>query len=72
MILENLDEVELNKIKFNRMIFKIFKTDRLQIEDSLKILGLERLPLDIPIGNNLVFIRDISNYLVKNKLEPQI
>ena len=67
-----LDAVELEKISLNKFIFALFKTDQLSIEDTLKILNLDTLPLDVKTNNNTVFIRDLSRYMVLNKLKPNI
>ena len=67
-----LDIIELEKISLNKFIFAIFKTDQLSIENTLRILNLDTLPLDIQTNNNTVFIRDLSRYMALNKLKPNI
>jgi hypothetical protein len=67
-----LDDIELEKITLNKFIFAIFKTDQLSIEETLQILNLDKLPLEIQINNNTVFIRDLTRYMVINKLKPNI
>ena len=67
-----LDQIELEKISLNKYIFAIFKTDQLSIEDTLRVLNLDTLPLEIQPNNNTVFIRDLSRFMVSNKLKPNI
>jgi len=67
-----LDVIELEKISLNKFIFAIFKTDQLSIEDTLQILNLDTLPLEVQTNNNTVFIRDLSRYMALNKLKPNI
>jgi len=68
-----LDQLELRKIEMNRKLFSIKKTDHFEISDVLDFLDKETLPRDIPItSNNSVFIRDLTNYLINNNLEPNI
>ena len=67
-----IDNVELEKITLNRLLYSIGRKDHFEIDEVLKILNTETLPIEIPVNNNLVFIRDITNYMVKNNLKPNI
>ncbi len=67
-----VDNLELEKITLNKIIFSIFATDHLEIIDTLNILGVETLPLGIETNNNKVFIRDLSKYMALNNLKPNI
>lgn len=69
---DNLDLLELEKITLNKLIFSLFATDYLEIDQSLKVLGVDTLPIDIETNNNKVFIRDLSKYMALNKLKPNI
>ena len=69
----NIDETEIAKIKMNRLLFSIHKTDHFQIKDVLSILRVETIPVEIPINNNnTIFIRDLTNYIIDKNLEPYI
>jgi len=62
----NLDIVELKKININKRLFAKYKTDYFEINTVLEILGVATLPIEIPLNNNQVFIRDIARYMVDN------
>jgi hypothetical protein len=68
----NLDLKELEKITLNRMLYATNKRDYFEIEEVLEMLDMETLPIDIPINNNQVFIRDLTKYMVNNSLKPNI
>jgi len=69
----DIDETEIAKIKMNRLLFSIHKTDHFQIKDVLSILRVETIPVEIPINNNnTIFIRDLTNYIIDKNLEPYI
>lgn len=68
----NIDDVELKKISLNKLLFSINKKDHFEIEEVLKILNVDTLPIEIQLNNNQIFIRDISKYLVLNNLKPNI
>ena len=68
----NLDLKELDKITLNRMLYATNKRDYFEIEEVLAMLDMETLPIDIPINNNQIFIRDLSKYMVDNSLKPNI
>jgi hypothetical protein len=69
---EKIDNKELNKITLNRMLYASNKKDYFEIDEVLEILDVQTLPIEIPINNNQVFIRDLSNYMVDNDLKPNI
>ncbi len=69
---KDLDRTELQKIEVNKLLFSRFKTDHFDIEAALEIIGVETLPVEIPLNNNQIFIRDLSKYIVDKKLEPYI
>jgi hypothetical protein len=70
--LDNIDHLELEKITLNKIIFSLFATDYLEIDQTLKVLGYETLPIEINTNNNKVFIRDLSSYMANNQLKPNI
>jgi len=41
------------------------------LEKVIRILNVNRIPLGLEIANNMVFIRDLANYILNNHLEPQ-
>lgn len=65
----DIDKIELKKVLTNKKIFSIFKDSHIDIENVLKLLDANTLPTEIPINNNVVFIRDLSNYVVNNDIE---
>ncbi len=67
-----IDNLELNKVKINQKLFSINRKDHFEINKVLEILNTDTLPIDIPLNNNMVFIRDLSKYLVENNLKPNI
>ncbi len=67
-----IDNLELMKIKINKELFSINHTDHFDIEKVLLILDVDTLPVEIPLNNNQVFIRDLSKYIVDNNLKPNI
>ncbi len=67
-----IDVVELKKININKKLFSIKKSDHFEIKEVLLILNVVTLPVAIPLNNNLIFIRDLSKYIVDNDLEPYI
>jgi len=67
-----VDNIEIEKIQYNKLIFSIYKKDYLEIDEVLNFLSLETIPNDIQISNNKIFIRDITNYMIKNNLKPNI
>lgn len=67
-----VDNIELEKITLNKIIFSLFATDYLEISDAIEVLGVETLPIDISMNNNKVFIRDLTKYMVLNDLKPNI
>lgn len=69
---KDLDKTELQKIEINKLLFSRFKTDHFDIETVLEIIGVDTLPVEIPLNNNQIFIRDLSKYIVDKKLEPYI
>lgn len=69
---KGVDKVELEKITLNRLLYAISKKDHFEIEEVLNILNTETLPIDIPLNNNQIFIRDLTGYMVKNGLKPNI
>jgi hypothetical protein len=70
--MNNDDVTEYQKVYVNKLLFSKHKQDNFDISTVLDILDLETLPLEIPINNNMVFIRDLTKYIVKNKLKPYI
>ena len=68
----DIDVVETNKVKTNKLLFSFYRCDYFDIETAIDILGLETLPVEIPINNNQVFIRDLTNYIVTTNLKPNI
>lgn len=72
----DLDTIELRKIASNRLIYAKYKRDYFEIADVLEMLNVITLPVDMPINNNMVFIRDITHHIVYNdgtiNLEPNI
>jgi len=71
---KEIDNVELKKIEINKKLFSIYKTDHFEIKTVLEILDTDTLPIDIPLNNNQIFIRDLTRYVVENKvkLKPNI
>jgi len=68
-----INNFEIEKITMNKLLFKVYKQSYFEIRTVLDILNVDNLPLDIQIdNNNLIFIRDLSNYLVTNGLKPYI
>ena len=72
MASKDLDSEELQKIEINKLLFARFKTDHFDIEAAIEIIGVDTLPVDIPLNNNQIFIRDLTKYIVEKKLEPYI
>lgn len=68
-MMNSIDQNELKKIETNKFLFSLFKCDHFDISTVLKILDVDTLPIDIPTNNNQVFIRDISNFIVRNNLD---
>lgn len=68
----DVDNIEFKKIRINKEIFSIYNCDYFEIETVLKILNMNTLPIGIPINNNQIFIRDLTQFIVDNKLEPNI
>ena len=69
----NISNIEGDKIKTNKSLFAWNKQrDHFEIKDVLHILNLDTLPIEISLNNNLVFIRDLSSYIVNHNLEPNI
>lgn len=66
---ENIDAEESKKIEINKQLFSIYNSDHFEINSVLKILNEETLPVDISLNNNQVFIRDLTNFIVKNNIE---
>jgi hypothetical protein len=71
---EEIDRIELKKALMNRKIFAMFNDDHFEINTALKLLNTETLPISIPLNNNMIFIRDLTNYIVENgiTLKPNI
>lgn len=69
---KDLDTTELQKIEVNKLLFSRYKMDHFDIETVLEIIGTDTLPVEIPINNNQIFIRDLSKYIVDKKLKPYI
>lgn len=69
---EQVDKLELEKISLNRILYSTNKKDHFEIDEVLQILNVETLPVEIPLNNNVVFIRDLTNYMVYNDLKPNI
>ena len=69
-----IDKTELKKSWTNKKLFALFKDDHFEIETVLKILDVETLPTSIQLNNNMVFLRDLTNYIVTNNitLKPNI
>lgn len=67
-----IDQNELKKIVINKQLFALNKTDHFEIDTVLDILDMDTLPIEIPLNNNQIFIRDLSKYIVDNDLEPYI
>jgi len=68
----DIDNKELNKITLNRMLFSESMKDHFEIDEVLELLDVETLPINIPINNNQIFIRDLTNYFIDNNLKPNI
>lgn len=68
----DIDNLELNKVKINQKLFSINRKDHFEIYEVLNILNVDTLPIEIPLNNNQVFIRDLSKYIVENNLKPNI
>jgi len=73
-MIEYTDKKELKKIEVNKHLFSIYKMDHFEIDTVIKILNVNTLPIDIPLNNNQIFIRDLSKFIVENniKLKPNI
>ena len=69
---KDLDTTELQKIEVNKLLFSRYKMDHFDIETVLEIIGVDTLPVEIPLNNNQIFIRDLSKYIVDKKLKPYI
>ncbi len=69
---KDLDTTELQKIEVNKLLFSRYKMDHFDIETVLEIIGTDTLPVEIPLNNNQIFIRDLSKYIVDKKLKPYI
>jgi hypothetical protein len=67
-----IDEAEVKKIEMNKLLFSFGKKDKFEINEVLEILNVSTIPNEIKIDNNQIFIRNLSNYLVKHNLEPNI
>lgn len=72
MSCKDLDTTELQKIEVNKLLFSRYKMDHFDIETVLEIIGTDTLPVEIPLNNNQIFIRDLSKYIVDKKLKPYI
>ena len=70
--MNEIDNIELEKITLNRMLYSIGKKDHFEIDEVLSILEVDTLPIDIPLNNNQIFIRDLTKYMVDNHLKPNI
>jgi|SaaInlStandDraft_4_1057021.scaffolds.fasta_scaffold73938_2 hypothetical protein len=70
--MSDIDIIELKKIKINKKLYSSYKTDFFELSSVLKILNEITIPVDIPINNNQIFIRDLTAYMVSNELEPNI
>lgn len=68
----DIDNLELNKVRINQKLFSINRKDHFEIYEVLNILNVDTLPIEIPLNNNQVFIRDLSKYIVENNLKPNI
>ncbi len=62
--MSNIDSKEIKKIRTNKKLFKKYNTDHFEIDTVLEILSVGTLPIDVPMNNNQIFIRDLSNYMV--------
>ena len=61
---------EIKKKSMNSKLFDKFEhKTHFDIEEALDILGMDTLPIEIKIKNNLVFIRDLAKYMVDNGLK---
>ncbi len=69
---KDLDTTELQKIEVNKLLFSRYKMDHFDIETVLEIIGTDTLPVEIPLNNNQIFIRDLSKYIADKKLKPYI
>ena len=69
---KDLDTTELQKIEVNKLLFSRYKMDHFDIETVLEIIGTDTLPVEIPLNNNQIFIRDLSMYIADKKLKPYI
>ena len=70
--MKDLDIVEIKKIDMNRLLFNYFRSDYFDISTVNELLNTETLPIEIKTNNNKVFIRDLTNYLIKYDLKPII
>lgn len=70
--MSKIDTTELKKIETNKLLFSINKADHFEIDTVLEILNVETLPIDIPLNNNQIFIRDLTKFIVENNLKPNI
>ena len=66
------DITESQKIEVNKLLFSRYKQDHFEIDTALEILDVETLPVEIPLNNNQIFIRDLTNFIVDKKLEPYV
>jgi hypothetical protein len=63
------DDLHLFKtLKITRLIFKYYQKDYFNISEVLNLLKLKKLPPEIPIKNNKIFIKDISKYIIENNI----
>jgi hypothetical protein len=69
---KDFDNTELQKIELNKLLFSRYKQDHFEIDTTLEILDVETLPVEIPMNNNQIFIRDLTKFIVDKKLEPYI
>lgn len=70
--MNNIDIMELNKAKINKLLFSINRSDHFEIDKVLEILNVSTLPIEIQLNNNQIFIRDLTKYIVDNNLKPNI
>ena len=70
--MNNIDIMELNKAKINKLLLSINRSDHFEIDKVLEILNVSTLPIEIQLNNNQIFIRDLTKYIVDNNLKPNI
>jgi len=67
--MSNIDTNEIKKININKKLFNKYNSDHFEIDTVLEILNMETLPVDIPMNNNQIFIRDLSNFIVSKSIK---